>query len=482
MYFQNIYQIAILTKKDQVILLKISDGKGKWHFLALPSVLDEDGVKRPYKSLSRLMEGISSNSHENYYCLGCFHSFRTKTTLKNYVDLCKINKFAKTDLPEEGSNFKRYKPGSTSLKMDTVIYADFESILVLYSTCDKEHETCKKVNKQVPCGYSINVVSVHRKTSKQYCYRGEDAVSNFCKKVRSITNDFINSHKQPMIELTECEKYKYDNAKYCHICKRIFVEAKKHRKVRDHDHYTGKFRGAAHSICNLRYSTQRDIPVFFHNVTNYDFNLINSELTKEFRSELHCIPLNGQKVTSFSISIKTKTYANSISTKKKILTYHLRFIDSARHMIESLSTLADNLSGLNKCKCEEPSFDSIETTYEQINDEYIVKTQCKKCLWREDIPLSKLKAKFPNTFNLCRSYVGKFLLFLRKGIYPYEYMDNMSKFDGKELPTIDNFYSKLNSSGISKEDYAHAKKVWKFFKIKDMGDIMICMYALMLHN
>ena len=64
-------------KKDQVILLKISDGKGKWHFLALPSDLDEDGVKRPYKSLARLMEGISSNSHENYYCLGCLHSFRT---------------------------------------------------------------------------------------------------------------------------------------------------------------------------------------------------------------------------------------------------------------------------------------------------------------------------------------------------------------------------------------------------------------------
>ena len=83
-----------------------------------------------------------------------------------------------------------------------------------------------------------------------------------------------------MIELTECEKYKYDNVKYCHICKRIFVEAKKHRKVRDHDHYTGKFRGAAHSICNLRYSTQRDIPVFFHNVTNYDFNLIIPQLGK----------------------------------------------------------------------------------------------------------------------------------------------------------------------------------------------------------
>ena len=107
-----------------------------------------------------------------------------------------------------------------------------------------------------------------------------------------------------MIDLTECEKNNYDNAKYCHICKKVFGEAKKHRKVRDHDHYTGKFRGAAHSICNLSYSTQKDIPVFFHNGTNYDFNLIIPELAKECRSELHCIPLNGERFMSFSIPIK----------------------------------------------------------------------------------------------------------------------------------------------------------------------------------
>ena len=148
-------------------------------------------------------------------------------------------------LPEEGSNFKRYKPAGKSLKKDTVLFAHFESILVLYSTCDKEHETCKKINEQVPCGYSKNVVSTHRKTSKQYCYCGEDAVSNFCKKVRSFAYDFYNIYKQPITDLTEYEKYKYDNAKYCHICKKVFGEVKKHRKVCDHDHYTGKFRGAA---------------------------------------------------------------------------------------------------------------------------------------------------------------------------------------------------------------------------------------------
>ena len=175
--------------------------------------------------------------------------------------------------------------------MNTVIYADFESILVPYSTCDKEHETCKKVSKQEPYGYSINVENSHNMSSKQSYYRGDNAVSALCKEIRNLAYKFINIYKQPMIDLTEREIHEYEDAEYCHICKKVFGEAKKHRKVRDHDHYTGKFRGAAHSTCNLRYSVQRDIPVFFHNSTNYDFNLIINELAKEFRSELHCYSL-----------------------------------------------------------------------------------------------------------------------------------------------------------------------------------------------
>ena len=121
-------------------------------------------------------------------------------------------------------------------------------------------------------------------------------------------------------------------------------------------------------------------------------------------------------------------------------------------MNESLSALADNVSGLNKCKCEKPSFDNIKTTYKVINNEYIVNTRCKACLWRKYIKLSELVKNFPNTFNLYRGGVEKSLLLLRKGVYPYEYMKNMSKFDEKELTTIDNFYSKLNSSGITTKD------------------------------
>ena len=65
-------------RKNQRVLLKTTDdSNSRWHFLALPSILDEDGVKRSTKSFSRLMEGISSKSHGDFYCYGCLHSFCT---------------------------------------------------------------------------------------------------------------------------------------------------------------------------------------------------------------------------------------------------------------------------------------------------------------------------------------------------------------------------------------------------------------------
>ena len=58
------------------------------------------------------------------------------------------------------------------------------------------------------------------------------------------------------------------------FAKENFGDKKKHRTVRDDDHYTGKYCGAAHNLCNLRYSTRKDIPVLFHNGSNCDFNLV----------------------------------------------------------------------------------------------------------------------------------------------------------------------------------------------------------------
>ena len=76
------------TRKIQVALLKISDRK-KWHFLALKSEQDNNGFLRPRKSFSRLMAGVSSNTHESHYCFGCFHSFRCKATCKSFAMIMK---------------------------------------------------------------------------------------------------------------------------------------------------------------------------------------------------------------------------------------------------------------------------------------------------------------------------------------------------------------------------------------------------------
>ena len=209
------------SARNQIALVKITDGD-KWHFLALPSILDEDGAKRPLKSLSRLMEGISSKSHGDFYCYGCLHSFCTQSTLKNHVELCKYNEFCKIEMPEEDKNIKQYAPGAKSLKINSVIYADFESILLPYRTCDKENVKTKNLNKQVPCGYLINVVTNHNNQSKQTYYRGDATVSTFCKEIRNIAQDLLNIEKKPMRKLSNDELMIHDTAKYCHICKKVF--------------------------------------------------------------------------------------------------------------------------------------------------------------------------------------------------------------------------------------------------------------------
>ena len=78
--------------------------------------------------------------------------------------------------------------------------------------------------------------------------------------------------------------------------------------------------------------------------------------------------------------------------------------------------------------------------------------------------------KFPSMYEFCNGDLNKFILLPRKGIYPYEDMDNWRKIDETTLPPKEAFYSNLNLENISDKDYAHAQKVWKVFEIKNRGD------------
>ena len=96
--------------------------------------------------------------------------------------------------------------------------------------------------------------------------------------------------------------------------------------------------------------------------------------------------------------------------------------------------------------------------------------KCKKCNKKWLKPVNELIKKFASIYQFCNGDLNKFVLLLRKGVYPYEDMDSWEKFNETSLPDKKAFYSELNKEGITDEDYAHAQKVWKVFEIKNLGE------------
>ena len=112
-----------------------------------------------------------------------------------------------------------------------------------------------------------------------------------------------------MIPLTKEENKSYKDQEACHICEEVFCLDKddenytNRKKVKDHHHYTGKFRGAAHSKCNLNYKVSKDIPIIIHNAS-YDTHFVINQLAEEFKGELNCIREIMEKYIIFSVPIK----------------------------------------------------------------------------------------------------------------------------------------------------------------------------------
>ena len=221
-----------------------------------------------------------------------------------------------------------------------------------------------------------------------------------------------------MLPLTSSELKAHKSAMKRHIC---FKEFKDKGKVRDHCHYTGAYRGAAHFGCNLRYKIPNYISVVLHNLAGYDAHLFIRELAK-YTTDIGVIAKNIEDYISFSIKVEVDKYVdkNGEERSKEI---ELRFIDSFKFMSSSLDSLVNNLARGNH------KFWGFE--------------------------------KFNNNQRE---------LLIKKGIYPYEYMDSWSKFNDRELPSKDKFYSALNMRGISDADYNHARSVWAEFGIKNMGE------------
>ena len=244
--------------------------------------------------------------------------------------------------------------------------------------------------------------------------------------------------------------------------------------IKDQCHYTGKYRGAAHDICNLRYKIPKKIPVVFHNDSTYDYHFIIKELAKESEGEFECLGKNTDKYITFSVPIKKEITNIDKDSNDKIMkiSCKIKFIDSFRFMSSSLSNFVDNLAeGLHSDKC---TGCKSCLGYMSIKDNQLLFRcfECKKN-YKKDFNHDLIK-RFANTYEFCKENINKFILLLRKGIYPYEYMDSWERFDETSLHDKKAFYSSSNMKNITDVEYRHTKRVFNGVALKNLKILETC--------
>ena len=420
-------------EEKSVYPLRNSNNTNREHNIIL--ILIKKGVNHYclVKNPSRLLSSqVSKHDGKKYFCKRCLNPFNSQKALDKHEEYCGNHEAVKINMPEKGTmlKFKNYHSGE---KVPFVIYADFESCIKSIHTCDLNPESSytKQYQKHEPISFYYYIKCFNSKVClpiKERSYTGKNADQVFLKCLEEDIKMIANIPKKNMI-FGKKEEERYNEETKCWICKGEFDDKDKNKeKVKDHCHYTRRYRGATHNKCNLDYRKPNFTPVVFHNLSGYDSHLFIKNLGFS-ESNIDCIPNNEEKYISFSKKIQVKSYTKKVKNEegepaeKEIKVYHtIRFIDSFKFMATSLEKLVNNLP----------------------KDDFI---------------------------NLGLYYSSdKFNLLARKGVYPYEYMDSLEKLKETKLPPKEAFYSRLNDGGISDEDYAHAQKVWSIFKMEYFKD------------
>ena len=412
--------INVFGYEDEIYPLKISKDK-KINNIDLLLISDEE--KQHYCLIKNLSRFISSKLTKHCgtveICRSCLNHFPDKKKLKNHEDYCFQNETVKIEMPKEGSSIS-FIHHNRSIKVPFVIYADFEAFTKEIQPIPQNDQVAftQKYQHHQPSGFCYKIVGQNIKRCA--LFRAKDKNEDVSKKfVEMLEEDIKKIFKQfdfskKMLPLTKKEQTEFENAKICWICQKG-LEGK---KVRDQDHFTGKFRGAAHNQCNLQFKKPKFTPVIFHNLSGYDAHLFVKNLGKS-EGNIKCIPNNEEKYISFSKEIVVDDYEKD--GKKVEVKHEIRFLDSFKFMASSLDSLAGNLD------------------------------------------LSKF-------IQTKKEFGKKYELLTKKGIYPYDYMNGFEKFSERQLPPKKDFYSKLNDCGITDKEYEHAEIIWKEFEIKNLGE------------
>ncbi|XP_024871691.1 uncharacterized protein LOC112454486 [Temnothorax curvispinosus] len=378
---------------NAIVLLRLTDDKRDRHVNLLYLRDTLRGVNRGHfawiKNLSRLVGlQLTVSRCAKHVCDQCLHYFYTRDKLDAHsVDCGQMNDCAIV-LPNENDKWLSFDNHDRKERLPFVVYADLECLLEQRKRENVEGGARTEryaYQRHVPFSLGYYLCCTYDDTASAYRCRGEDCVSWFVNEFRVLAHRVKNkfSTNIAMVKLTEDEKSEFRLATHYHVCGKSFQS--KDKRVRDHCHLTGRYRGPAHSRCNLKYRNVYVIPVFFHNLSGYDAYFIVEKIANEFESGVDLLPL----------------MKKSYNLSRRPLRRRRRTGDKIAASIETLA------SYLNK--------DKLRITRSEYAD-----------LSAEDLDLLTCKGVFP--------------------------------------------YDSLTDETASESDYEHATRVWRRFRVRDLGE------------
>ena len=292
------FRISEMQKRINIDLLLISEEE-KQHYCLI-------------NSLSRLVtKQLTKHCGVLKLCQRCLNHFPNAEKLKIHKEYCSNNETVKIDMPKAGSQLS-FIHQNRAEKIPFIVYADFEAFTKNILTCtpNQKKSFTKQYQYHQPSGFCFKIVCFDSQFDQEIVlYRAQNDEEDIGKIfIQKLEESIKKMHKifdfAKKMLLTKQDEINFQKAKVCWICQKEFGQDK---KVRDHSHFTGEYRGAAHVKCNLHFKKPKFTPVVFHNLSGYDSHLFVKNLGKS-EGNIKCLPNNDEKHMSFFKEIVVREY------------------------------------------------------------------------------------------------------------------------------------------------------------------------------